>query len=64
MTTLKLTLLALAGTLAAHASAVPALTSSDRPTALGDATFVKAAIAGGKPAITIKAHGGFVAVFK
>jgi hypothetical protein len=30
----------------------------------GEREFEKAPIAGGKPAITIKAHGGFVAVFK
>jgi hypothetical protein len=30
----------------------------------GEREFETAAIAGGKPAITIKAHGGFVAVFK
>jgi hypothetical protein len=31
---------------------------------IGEREFDKAAIKGGKPAITIKPHGGFVAVFK
>jgi hypothetical protein len=57
MTTLKLTLLALAGTLAARAWLQP---MSVARTGWKNT----AAIKGGKPAITIKPHGGFVAVFK